>query len=100
MGVRPDLTVDQSAKAIFDLDEARHQTKTVRRASLLDQERTKPKKRYERELYDSIVEDAVHKLCSQYSSRGHYVYRRINEDTFLFYGMYRIPAILRKNAGF
>jgi hypothetical protein len=83
MGVRPSMTVDQSAKAIFDLDKARHQTKTVKHANLLDQQRTKPKEIYETQLYDTIVDNAVHRLCSQYSSSGDYVYRRINEDTFL-----------------
>jgi hypothetical protein len=44
------MTLDQSAKAIYDLDGARHQTKTVKHANLLDQERTKPEEMYQTEL--------------------------------------------------
>ena len=45
-GVRPNMALDESTRAIQDLDSLRLRNKNVKNAKLLDQQRVKPEEEY------------------------------------------------------
>ena len=76
------MTLDESKKALQNLDSLRLRNKNVKNARLLDQQRVKAHDDYEKKLYDFIVEYVVKEVLSEYHGRQSYFSYQVNDDTF------------------
>ncbi len=76
------MAVDESTRAIQDLDSLHLRNKNVKNAKLLDQQRVKLQEGYETALYDLIVENVVEKMLPEYHGRVNYFCHRVNNERF------------------
>lgn len=76
------MALDESSKAIMDLDHLRLRNKNVRNAKLLDQKSIKPQEEYQTKLHGSIVKNVVEDILLEYHARVNYVHHRKDETTF------------------
>ena len=81
-GVRPNMALDESTRAIQNLDSLRLRNKSVKNAKLLDQQRVKPNEAYKTQLFDVIVPHVVEEMMSEYDARKDYFYYRVDNATF------------------
>ena len=81
-GVRPNMALDESTRAIQNLDSLRLRNKSVKNAKLLDQQRVKPNEEYKTQRFDVIVPYVVEEMVSEYDARQDYFYYRVDDATF------------------
>jgi hypothetical protein len=76
MGVRPNMSIDQAAHAMANLQGTRTLTKRVDQANFHEQQPAKEKERYEVLLHKSLVGHPVKALLKQYGCRDEYRFYR------------------------